>query len=128
MPRPTCSPSIDGLSILSREGSRKFGGVVPGQRLRLTVERNGRPMTRELVIGTRPEVRAAIAASTPRPARPVIAATPPARRELRYTGKLEDVTVEVFSSGGPTVERVGDTMIITLGGSVVRLRVDPKSK
>ena len=48
------------------------------------------------------------------------------RRELRYSGRLEDVTVEVFSPGGPTVERVGDTMIITVGSSVVRIKVDPK--
>jgi hypothetical protein len=50
------------------------------------------------------------------------------RRSLRYSGKLDDVTVEVFSAGGPTVERVGDTMIITIGGSVVRLKVEPQGK
>ena len=117
---------IDGLSILTSQGARRFGGVKPGQKVKLTVLRDGRSITRELTLGTRPEVRAAIAATPPTPARP---ATPPAtRRELRYNGKIDDVSVEVWSPGGPTVERVGDTMIITIGGSVVRLRVDPKSK
>ena len=114
---------IDGVSILSTSGRRKFGSVMPGQRIRLTLDRDGATLVRNLTLGTRPEVRAAIAASTPR------AATPPSmRRELRYSGKLEDVTVEVFSPGGPTVERIGDTMIITVGSSVVRLKVDSKKQ
>jgi hypothetical protein len=50
------------------------------------------------------------------------------RRELRYTGNLDNVTVEVWSPGGPSVEKIGDTMIITVGASVVRIKVDPKSK
>lgn len=114
---------IDGVSILSNSGRRKFGGVKPGQRIRLTVDRDGNTLVRELTLGERPEVRAAIAATRPR------AATPPSmRRELRYSGRLEDVTVEVFSAGGPTVERNGDTMIITVGTSVVRLKVDSKKQ
>jgi hypothetical protein len=48
------------------------------------------------------------------------------RRELRYSGQLENVTVEVWSPGGPTVEKIGDTMVITTGASVVRIKVDPK--
>ncbi len=114
---------IDGISILSTNGRRKFGSVMPGQRIRLTIDRDGKTLMRDLTLGTRPEVRAAIAARTPR------APTPPSmRRELRYSGKLDDVTVEVFSPGGPTVERIGDTMIITVGSSVVRLKVDSKNQ
>jgi membrane-associated protease RseP (regulator of RpoE activity) len=114
---------INGVSILTDRGRKMFGSVMPGQRVRLTVSRGGTSLVRELTLASRPEVRAAIAASTPR------AATPPSmRRSLRYSGKLDDVTVEVFSAGGPTVERVGDTMIITVGGSVVRLKVGPQGK
>lgn len=122
---------IDGHAITSREGARRLGAVEPGQRVRLTVTRDGRSLTRELTLGTRPEVRAAaavIAARPPRPARspttPVAPAVP--RRELRYTGKLEGVSVEVWSSAGSSVERLGDTMVITVGGTVVRLKADPK--
>jgi hypothetical protein len=112
---------IDGLSILTTAGARRFGAVRPGQRVRLTVLRNGVSMTRELTLATRPEVRAAIAAAAPRTPPP-----PSMRRELRYTGQMDNVSVEVWSAGGPTVERVGDTMIITVGASVVRIKVDPK--
>lgn len=112
---------IDGLSILSREGARRFGRVMPGQRVRLTVKRGGSTLTRELTLSSRPEVRAAIAATAPR-----TAIRPSLRRELRYTGQLENVSVEVWSAGGPTVEKVGDTMVITTGSSVVRIKVDPK--
>ena len=112
---------IDGVSILSREGGRRFGRVRPGQRVRLTIQRGSTSFVRELTLGTRPEVRAAIAATTPRTPAP-----PSMRRELRYTGQLDNVSVEVWSAGGPTVEKIGDTMVITVGASVVRIKVDPK--
>ena len=112
---------IDGVSILSRDGGRRFGRVRPGQRVRLTIQRGTTSFVRELTLGTRPEVRAAIAATTPRTPAP-----PSMRRELRYTGQLDNVSVEVWSAGGPTVEKIGDTMVITVGASVVRIKVDPK--
>ena len=115
---------IDGLSLMSREGARRFGRVRPGQTVRLTVRRGNTSLTRELTLMTRPEVRAAraaIAVTTPRAAAP-----PSMRRELRYTGQLDNVSVEVWSAGGPTVEKIGDTMVITTGSSVVRIKVDPR--
>ena len=112
---------IDGVSILSREGGRRFGAVRPGQRVRLRIQRGSSTLTRQLTLGTRPEVRAAIAATAPHTPAP-----PSMRRELRYTGQLDNVSVEVWSAGGPTVEKIGDTMVITVGASVVRIRVDPK--
>ena len=114
---------IDGHSITSREGARRLGAVKPGQRVKLTVVRDRTTLTRELTLGRRPEARAAAAvvaaraATTPRPA---------LQRELRYTGKIDDVEVEVWSTAGSSVTRVGDTMVITVGGTVVRLKVDPK--
>ena len=112
---------IDGISLLSRDGGRRFGRVRPGQKVRLTIQRGSSTFVRELTLGTRPEVRAAIAATTPRAAAP-----PSMRRELRYTGQIDNVSVEVWSAGGPTVEKIGDTMVITVGASVVRIKVDPK--
>ena len=120
---------IDGISILTPAGARAFGAVVPGQRIRLTVVRDGNSMTRNLTLATRPEVRAAIAASSPRvPATPRAVVAPSMRRELRYTGQLENVSVEVWSAGGPSVERIGDVMVITVGSSVIRLKVDQTRK
>lgn len=113
---------INGISIMSREGARLFGRVKPGQRVRLTVQRGNATLTRELTLLSRPEVRAAIAAAS----RAATTVRPSLRRELRYTGELDNVSVEVWSTGGPTVEKVGDTMVITTGSSVVRIKVDPK--
>ena len=107
--------------MLSREGGRRFGRVRPGQRVRLTIQRGSSTFVREVTLGTRPEVRAAMAATTPRTPAP-----PSMRRELRYTGQIDNVSVEVWSAGGPTVEKIGDTMVITVGASVVRIKVDPK--
>lgn len=118
---------VDGLSITSPEGARRFGSAEPGQKVRLTIKRGTRTLERDIVVGTRPEARAAIAAAaprTPRPPRPPL--TPTMRRPLRYTGKMDNVSVEVWSPGGPTVDRVGDTMVITVGTSVIRIKVDPK--
>jgi hypothetical protein len=114
---------IDGYSITSEQGSKRLGAVKPGDKVRLTVSRDGKPLTRELTLGRRPEVRAAAMVAG---ARPTTAPRPGARRELRYTGKIEDVAVEVWSSAPSTVERVGDIMVITVGGTVIRLKADPK--
>ena len=111
---------IDGVSILTPSGSRRFGGVVPGQKVKLTVRRDRTTLTREMTLVRRPEVRAAIAAGAPSTRPPRVE-----RRPLRYTGKFDDVSVEVWSSGGPTVERIGDTMVISVGGTVVKLKLDP---
>ena len=115
---------IDGLSLMSREGGRRFGRVRPGQRVRLTVKRGNTTLHPVLVVGTRPEMRAAIASVAPRT--PRTPPTPSTRRQLRYTGQLDNVSVEVWSAGGPTVDKIGDTMVITVGTSVVRIKVDPK--
>lgn len=108
---------VNGISILTSQGARAFGRARPGQRIRLTVLRDGESLTRELTLATRPELRAAIAATTPTPG------LAPARRELRYTGQLDNVSVEVWSAAGPTVDRTADTITITVGTSVIRLKV-----
>ncbi|HZK78124.1 MAG TPA: PDZ domain-containing protein, partial [Gemmatimonadaceae bacterium] len=107
---------INGVSILTPQGARMFGRVHPGQRISLTVRRDGKTLTKVLTLATRPELRAAIAATTPTPR------AAPARRELRYAGELDNVSVEVWSAGGPTVERTPSTITITVGGSVIRLK------
>jgi hypothetical protein len=98
---------VDGISILTPEGGRRFGALQPGQRVRLGLLRNGAVITRELRLESRPGF-----SSTTRP--------------LRYTGRLRDVSVEVWSPAGPTVEQIGDTLVITIGNSVVRLKASGK--
>ncbi len=110
---------IDGVSILTANGARRFGAVKPGQRVKLTVARNGVSLTREMVLTSRPEVQAAIAARSPR-------AAAARTRPLRYTGRLDDVSIEVWSAAGANVERLGDTITISVGGSTVRLKVAPQ--
>ena len=107
---------VNGVSILTRAGGRAFGRVRPGQKVRVTVLRDGKSLTREVTLATRPELRAALAvgASTSRPSA--------LRRELRYTGQLDNVSVEVWSAAGPTIDRNGDTITITVGTSVIRLK------
>jgi hypothetical protein len=94
---------IDGASILAPEGARRFGAVKPGQRIRLTVTRGGTPITREFTLAERP--------------RPTSG-----RSSLRYTGRLRNVDVEVWSPAGATVQREGDTITINVGGSTIRLK------
>ena len=115
---------VDGLSITSPEGARRFGSAEPGQRVRLTIRRGSATLQRYVIVGARPEARAVVAATVPRSPR---TPTPPSmRRQLRYTGQMDNVSVEVWSPGGPTIDRIGDTMVITVGSSVVRIKVDPK--
>jgi S1-C subfamily serine protease len=94
---------IDGASILEPAGARRFGAVRPGQRVRLGVTRDGTPLTRELTLTERP--------------RPISG-----RSTLRYTGRLRSVDVEVWSPAGATVQRDGDTITISVGGSTIRLK------
>ncbi len=122
---------IDGLPITRPDGARRLGAVKPGDKVQLTVRRDGKSLTSTLTLGRRPEARTAAVVAPARggaqaasAARAAIAATQ--RSELRYTGKIEDVSVEVWSTAGSTVERVGDTMVITVGGTVIRLKADPK--
>lgn len=94
---------VDGESILESGGARRFGAVIPGQRIRLTITRNGIPITRGLTLAERP--------------RPSYG-----RSSLRYNGRLHDVEIEVWSAAGATVERDGDTVTISVGGSTIRLK------
>jgi hypothetical protein len=112
---------IDGYPVTRPEGSRRLGSVKPGQTVRLRVLRDGKPLIRSLTLGERPEARAVAAVAAARPT----TSPPRAARELRYTGKIDDVSVEVWSTAGSSVTRVGDTMVITVGATVVRLKVDP---
>lgn len=117
---------IDGLAVTSPEGARRLGAVKPGDKVRLTVRRGDATLNRDLTLGRRPEARAVAAGIAAGRAARAAVAVAPSRTELRYTGRIDDVAVEVWSAAGSTVEKVGDTMVITVGGTIVRLKVDPR--
>lgn len=94
---------VDGQSILQPEGSRRFGMLKPGQRVRLTVSRNGQSITRDLTLGERPGFGSR-------------------RNTLRYTGRVSNVDVEVWSPQAATVQREGDTITISVGASTIRVK------
>jgi len=94
---------VDGLSILEPEGSRRFGMLKPGQHVRLTVSRDGQSITRDLTLGERPGFGSR-------------------RNTLRYTGRVSNVDVEVWSPQAATVQRDGDTITISVGASTIRVK------
>lgn len=106
---------VDGESILTPRGARRFGAVGPGDAVRLTVQRDGAARTATLTLGNRPEIPA-------RRGTPAAAPLPPLRPTLRYSGDVGALSVEVWSSSGPTVTRSGDTLTISVNGSVIVLK------
>lgn len=103
---------VDGESILTPSGARRFGAVGPGDTVRLTVLRNGTTRTGTLTLGSRPE-------RATRGGTPAAAPMPPQQPSLRYSGEIGALSVEVWSSSGPTVTRSGDTLTISVNGSVI---------
>lgn len=107
--------SVDGMSILSSDGARRFSGVRLADNIRLTLDRGGKAFDVEL---------------TPRFGRPGFAgrgermAREPVPRE--YNGRVGDVTVDA-TSNEPVVATTDSLGVLTLriGGTVVRVRPDP---
>jgi hypothetical protein len=75
----------------------------PGQHVRLTVSRDGQSITRDLTLGERPGFGSR-------------------RNTLRYTGRVSNVDVEVWSPQAATVQRDGDTITISVGASTIRVK------
>ncbi|MDX1396882.1 MAG: PDZ domain-containing protein, partial [Gemmatimonadota bacterium] len=131
--------AIDGLSITSREGGSRLGSARPGERVVLEVERDGSTVRADVTIATRPTPRApgapeptaapgTGASPTPPPAgQPAPAPVAPPEPVLRYEGRLGDVRIEV--SGQPVVVlESGDELELLIGGTRVRLRLDPSDR
>jgi hypothetical protein len=100
--------AVDGHSILSPEGSRRFSRARPGQRVRLTLHRAGKPFDADLVLGRPPEVP---------PPVPAAAKQPP-----RYSGEVGGSSVDVWSVA--PVDVVVDStgaLVIQTGTSTIRV-------
>jgi hypothetical protein len=109
---------VDGASITTAEGWRRFGEAQPGQTVRLTYTRDGRARTVPVQAVRRPDAPPA----APRASAPPAASAVEARR-LRYAGVVNGSRVEV--RGSPvtvsTDEATGET-IIRSHDLVVRIR------
>ena len=100
--------AVDGLSILSPDGARRFSRARPGDRVRLTLHRAGKPVDANLLLGRPPEVP---------PPVPAAAKQPP-----RYSGDVGGASVDVWSERpvGVTVDSTG-ALVIQTGTSTIRV-------
>jgi hypothetical protein len=100
--------AVDGLSILSPEGSRRFSRARPGDRVRLTLHRAGKPFDADLLLGRPPEVPPPVPSATKQPP--------------RYSGEVGGASVDVWSEApvGVTVDSTG-ALVIQTGTSTIRV-------
>jgi hypothetical protein len=98
---------VDGLSILSSEGARRFSSARPGDRVRLTLHRAGSPVD-ALVTLRRPGDVSPLAA--------------PSAQSPRYSGEVGGAAVDVWSSV-PVTASVDSTgaLVIRTGSSTIRV-------
>lgn len=100
---------VDGLSILSPDGARRFSAVRPGDRVHLTLHRGGRPVDAFITLR--------------RPAEVALPSTARATAEVpRYSGELNGAAVDVWS-GAPVTVTVDSTgaLVIQTGSSTIRV-------
>ena len=107
--------SVDGMSILSSEGARRFSAARIADNVRLTIDRGGKSVDVEL------QPRMARAGFALRGDRPF---EEPVPRE--YSGRVGDVTIDA-TSNEPVVATTDSLGVLTLriGGTVVRIRPVP---
>ena len=107
---------VDGVSLTTAEGWRRFGAIQPGQRVSWTYTRDGRRLQSPMTALRRPDARRA----------PTPAASAQAQR-LRYSGTVGGSAVEV--RGAPvnvsTDPRTGET-VIRSADVTVRIRPQPR--
>jgi hypothetical protein len=104
--------SVDGMSILSSDGARRFSAARVADNIRLTLDRSGKSFDAELT----PRLgRGGFALRGDRPPRE------PVPRE--FSGRVGDVTVDA-SGNEPVVATTDSLGVLTLriGGTIVRLR------
>ena len=107
--------SVDGMSILSSEGARRFSAARIADNIRLTMDRGGKSFDVEL------QPRLGRAGLGPRGDRVF---REPVPRE--YSGRVGDVTIDATSTE-PVVATTDSLGVLTLriGGTVVRVRPGP---
>lgn len=106
--------ALDGVSLTTDEGGRRFSDIRPGDTLRWTVERDGR----EIAVTTHAAERAPAA----RVARTIV--EDPSTAPLRFSGMVGDAAVEVRGGRVNVIEAEdGRMVIIRTGDAEIRIRV-----
>ena len=121
---------IDGESLISQEGGRRFGSIEPGETVRWTYRRGGENRTTTATAGQRPDVH-------PTPPTPGVAPTaysgelarayaPTGVSKLRYSGLVGGTSVEVRGTGSVVVNIIepGREIEIVTSDSRTRIRLD----
>jgi len=121
---------IDGESLISQEGGRRFGSIEPGETVRWTYRRGGENRTTTATAGQRPDVH-------PTPPTPGVSPTaysgelarayaPTGVSKLRYSGLVGGTSVEVRGTGSVVVNIIepGREIEIVTSDSRTRIRLD----
>ncbi len=143
---------IDGVSLLTPEGGRRFGAVKPGQKVRWTLVRDGSSRTFAVTAVARPddrgvkidELRATMRALRNAQGdrfdremramqlqidaldRSRMVLGDRAEKRLRYAGSVAGSDVEVRGLGNVVVDDSGDEIVITTRDATIRIHPSAK--
>jgi hypothetical protein len=138
---------LDGVSLLTEDGGKRFGALQPGQSVRWTVRRGGRVRTVVVVTGTRPGEREIplaqlqeklkelsehrdaehMSAEMERLAEQMarradrMSRMAASRERLRYAGAVGGSEVEVRGLENVVVDDNGDEIVITTRDATIRI-------
>ena len=124
---------IDGVSLVSEEGGRRFGSVEPGQTVELTYRRGGQTRTTKATAGERPDMPPTAplppvpdAEPTPYRAGVALPYASTGSSKLRYSGLVGPTSVEVRGTGSVVVNIIepGKEIEIVTSDSRTRIRLD----
>jgi membrane-associated protease RseP (regulator of RpoE activity) len=104
--------AIDGLSLLTEEGSRRFASAAAGDEVRLTFERASKLVDVSLVLGRIATGREQQIASV-------------GQLSARYSGAYGDVDIDIWSDDAVNVSRDSTgAMLLRTGTTLIRVRAD----
>ncbi len=120
---------IDGESLVTEEGGRRFGSVKPGQNVRWTYSRDGETRTTTATAAERQAPTAPLAPTRPAAGYVGVADvgyTAADLSALRYSGLVGATSVEVRGSGSVVVNIIepGREIEIVTADSRTRIRLD----
>ena len=121
---------IDGESLISKKGSRRFGSIEPGETVRWTYRRGGELRTTRATAGQRPDMPSPPplpdAAPTVYSGQLARAYAPSGVERLRYSGLVGATSVEVRGAGSVVVNIIdpGREIEIITSDSRTRIRLD----
>ena len=121
---------IDGESLVTEEGGRRFGSVKPGQDVRWTYTRDGETRTTTATAAERQAPTAPLPPASPAAGYAGVSSgvgyTAADLRALRYSGLVGETSVEVRGAGSVVVNIIdpGREIEIVTADSRTRIRLD----